>query len=71
MERKAPAIVQKNVLLTFLFASEHEIRMFPVVGVPFLEGVRGGQIQLSREERIGFLAVGEESPIRNSEGVGG
>lgn len=71
MERKAPAVVQKNILLTFLFAFEHEIRMFPMVGVPFLEGGRGVKYSCPGRSRWDFLAVGEESPIQRSEGVGG
>lgn len=42
-----------------------------MVGVPFLEGGQGDvKYSCPGRSRSDFLAVGEESPIRNSEGVG-
>lgn len=36
--KSAPAVVQNNMLLTFLFVSKREVGELPMVCVPFLEG---------------------------------
>lgn len=65
-------LFKNNMLFTFLFASERGISMFPVVGVSFSES-GGWRIKCScpGKSRSYFVALGEESPIWNSEGVGG
>lgn len=65
-------LFKNNMLLTFLFASERGISMFPALGVSFSEG-GGWRIKCScpGKSRSCFVALGEESPIWNSEGVGG